>query len=145
MTSSGPTSLDSSTSAARTNRCLTRWPIWKPIRSCVDGWWSTFDSKLATHSAPPRRPLRHRAWRQPGGLPSTCVTHIFGSFEDPPLVRLVQGAMRCYDEACDEPFGRRTDEGYLLFLPGWVYQGEIWRDEPLEESWKADGGDVEDL
>jgi hypothetical protein len=60
-------------------------------------------------------------------------------------VRLVGDDMRCYDEVCDERFGRRTDEGFVLFLPGWIYQGEIWRDKPLEESWQADGGDVEDL
>jgi hypothetical protein len=56
-------------------------------------------------------------------------------------VRLVGDDMRCYDAACDERFGRRTDEGFVLFLPGWIYQGEIWRDKPLEESWQADGGD----
>ena len=72
-------------------------------------------------------------------------TWVEGSWGRPPAVRLVDGRLRCFDAACDAEFGRRADEGFVLFLPGWVYQGEIWRSRSLEEEVADDGGDVEQM
>jgi hypothetical protein len=62
-----------------------------------------------------------------------------------PAVRLVDGGLRCFDAVCDAEFGRRADEGFVLFLPGWVYQGEIWRSQSLEDEVAVDGGDVDQM
>ncbi len=38
------------------------------------------------------------------------MTRIEGSFGEPPTVRLVDKELRCFDEGCDEQFGRRTND-----------------------------------
>ena len=58
----------------------------------------------------------------------------------------------CFDPECDSIFARRVgaptglpEEGMLIFQPGWVCQGEIWRSRTPEQELIDQGLDEEDL
>ena len=50
----------------------------------------------------------------------------------------------CFDADCGTVFARRVEppegppqDAYLVFEPGWIYQGSIWRSRPTEEGMSA--------
>jgi len=68
------------------------------------------------------------------------------TFDRLPRVRLNDDRRSavCFDADCGTVFARRVEppEGppqhaYLLFEPGWIYQGSIWRSRPTEEGMSA--------
>ena len=63
-----------------------------------------------------------------------------------PRVRLSDDrrSAMCFDADCGTVFARRVEppegppqDAYLVFEPGWIYQGSIWRSRPTEEGMSA--------